>query len=265
MDRWICTLFNAHLHFIHTICIHNGVHSPVFRDLHSIPFQFEGPAEWNFRAKLPRSCACVCLSAHVQPPHFHIIMTCFILIPVVPDRYTSSVAVVFFYFCCFHDGCKMLSTHKTHTKCTRTKHTHKIYGIHFTPTNNFCFRCTPSHFAIHFELMQVWVMSWFAGFFFLFRFGVSWGNFKIKCTFHPFYYCSYILLLSADDDQKATNTNMVDERGEEAGRRVIMNPLLTSTKLNVQFTCTLHTRTRTLRVTPTQTNCKLHMCHFDGK
>lgn len=237
--------------------------TPRFSEI-CIPFHFSskdqqnGIFERNFLVVV-RVCVC-------QLTFNHLIFTSLWRVSFL-FRYTSSVAVVFSFFCCFYNGCKMQSTHKTHTICTRTKHTHKIYGIHFTPTNNFCFRCTPSHFAIHFELMQVWVMFWFAGFSFFIRFGVSWGNFEIKCTFHPFHYCSSTLPLSADDDQKATNTIMVDERGEEAGRRVIMNPLLTSTKLNVQFTCTLHTRTRTptLRVTPTQTNCKLHMCHFDGK
>lgn len=138
--------------------------TPRFSEI-CIPFHFSskdqqnGIFERNFLVVV-RVCVC-------QLTFNHLIFTSLWRVSFL-FRYTSSVAVVFSFFCCFYDGCKMQSTHKTHTICTRTKHTHKIYGIHFTPTNNFCFRCTPSHFAIHFELMQAWVMSWFAGFFFLF-------------------------------------------------------------------------------------------------
>lgn len=135
----------------------------------------------------------------------------------------------------------------------------------------------------YFDLMQVRVMSWF-GVFLRCIFTVweaSWGNFQIKCTFHPFYYCFFTLLLSVRDDQKATDTKMVDERRKrweakrnahiEAGRRVITNKPVVDEH---QIKCAVHmhvaharTRTPTLKLTPTpaQTNCTLHMCHFDGK
>lgn len=209
-----------------------------------IPFHFSskdqqnGIFERNFLVVV-RVCVC-------QLTFNHLIFTSLWRVSFL-FRYTSSVAVLFFYFCCFHDGCKMLSTHKTHTKCTRTKHIHKKFMAYISHLP------TTSASVVH-QVILPYTSSWckfesclgllvFSSFFI--RFGVSWGNFKIKCTFHPFYYCSSTLPLSADDDRKATNTIMVDERGEEAGRRVIMNPLLTSTKLNVQFTCTLHTESDT--------------------